>query len=315
MLLPPEHPDYPRALCDLEVPPTIALSARLETRRAVAIVGARSAVPEACAFAFALAYHLGKAGLAVVSGGAVGVDRCAHEGALAAGGATWLVAPCGRGEVYPRENEDLFARIAADPRGRIVWPFADGTPTTRDTPRRRNGVLVGLAERVVVVQARVQSGSRNAATWARKLGRALHVLPATPWTPGFEGSVLEGANGARALWSHESFFAELGLPPPRVTDPRATYGGIACRPTPIKRHRTPVVPSARRVVPRPDPEPWTDDETAVFSAISHAPVQQDAIIERTGLGAAATLTALLTLSLRDVVVEGPDGFFRRTTAT
>jgi DNA processing protein len=310
--LSPDDRGYPKRLCELELPPALELSRPLDTRaRVVAIVGSREASEQACAFAYGLAYHLAKAGIVIASGGAVGVDTCAHTGAMAAGGSTWAVACTGRGRVYPPKNRALFDAIEASSAGRMIWPFEEGTRKDPDTPRFRNSVLVALSERVVVVQARVQSGSRNAASWAWKLGRALHVVPGTPWDDAFGGTVLEGARGAKTLWSCEQFFHELALPPPDMTDPNARWQGHPF-PSAAPRRRPQMRYSfALPLTPQAPPPLLNETETRVFSAISQAPMHLDAIVEKAAVGTSATVTALLTLSLKNVVVEGPDGFFRR----
>jgi len=229
----------------------------------------------------------------------VGIDACAHRGAIEAGGATWAVACTGRDHTYPVENRALFASIEASPSSRMIWPFTAATVKDASTPRFRNGVLVALAERVVVVQARVKSGSRNAAAWAWRLGRKLYVVPGAPWDPAFEGSVAEGDRGAETLWSWGILFREMGLPPPGNL--------IRSRSRPSKR-RPAALPFGLPAAPRPVLD---ERETAVFSALSRAPAHRDAIVEKAGLPVSATVTALLTLSLKNVVVEGPDGFFRR----
>jgi DNA processing protein len=197
----------------------------------------------------------------------------------------------------------------------MIWPFPDGTPKDEDTPRFRNGVLVGLAEAVVVVQASLISGSRNAATWARDLDRRLFLVPGMPWDHAYEGTMIEGASGdAEPAWSIEHVFAKLGLPAPDLSDPSAEACGYTPRATRLRppKRRTQRF-SAAPLLPL-DLAGWSKEEKLVFSALSFAPTQQDTVIERVGLPTSSTLTALLTLSLKDVVVEGPDGFFRRRLA-
>lgn len=315
MKLTPASPSYPRALYHLDTPPTLTVSGPLATdRRRVAIVGSRSASPEARDFAFALAYHLARAGVVVVSGGAEGIDRTAHEGALAGGGATWLVSPAGRGVVFPPSHGELFAKLEREGTSRVIWPFPDGTPKDEHTPRYRNGVLVALSECLVVVQAQLRSGSRNAASWGRQLHRPVFVVPGMPWVEEFKGSVQEGAHGAEALWSIECLFHKLGLPPPDMKDPRAAQRGVL-PPSARPRRRKQPRPYAQSPLFSASQEGWNDDEKLVFSCTSEAPLHQDRIIEAAGLPTGSTLTALLTLSLKDVVVEGPDGFFRRKLAS
>ena len=321
MKLCPWDAGYPESLKQHDNQPSIVTSGPLDDEaRRIAIVGARYGEAGSRELAHQLAYHLAKAGFVIVSGGAVGVDTAAHTGARKAGGATWVVACTGRGApAYPEENAPLFAEIERDPRSRMIWPFHDGTTVTKITPRFRNTILVTLAEHVIVVQAHSRSGSLNAASEARYYGRPLWVVPGTPWNKQSEGSLQLLVDGARPVWSVESFFEELGLARPDMRDPRATLDLTQVARTRKRKH-------ARRAHPTPqlsisqgasrtvDVASWTNEEKHVFSCLSVERTQQDEIIAKTGLGTSSTVSALLTLSLKDVVVEGPGGFFRRSNA-
>jgi DNA processing protein len=314
--LDPEHPDYPRSLYRLDEPPAVSVSGRLPRGRRIAIVGSREPQKGSAGFAFVLAYHLARAGVIVVSGGAVGIDRAAHEGALHAEGATWLVSPTGRGWVYPASNRPFVARLEASSTSRVLWPFPDGTEMSTFTPRLRNGVLVGLAEAVIVVQASLKSGSRNAARWARHLGVKVFVPPGTPWDPEFYGSLREIRNGATMVPSMAELLSTLGVPYDAKADEQLLGHYRDYSPHWRKEGQERV---ERQTYSDPPLFPitfedWTEEEKLVFSKVSMAPTQRDKIIDAAGLGASATITALLTLSLKDVVVEGPDGFFRSRIA-
>src|SRR5690606_5294218 len=116
----------------------------------------------------------------------------------------------------------------------------------------------------------------------------------------FEGSMAEGAKGARAFWSIEWFFEQLRLPPPDLDDPGACWGGMMpLRGPPLRRPRRAQTYAAPPLFPV-DPGTWTEEERAVFSVLSSAPTQQDTVVARVGLPTSSTLTALLTLSLKDV---------------
>lgn len=306
MRLTPDDPAYPVRLRNLRSRPTVTLSGPLDHRgHAVAIVGSRSPTPEAVAFTRELASKLAAAGVVVVSGGAVGIDTAAHEAALASG-ITWCVAPNGRGHPFPPESAELFETIAASDRSRMIWPFSDGQEKTQETPKQRNEILVALAKVVVVVQAHLKSGSRNAAAHARRLGRPLFVVPAAPWMPAFSGSLYELSHprgGARPLCHASQLFRFLGLAWP---GPHGEW--------PIPPKQQPSLPNLEPPEPpetTPPAGPLTPEENAVFSALSATAQHTDELVARTGLPTSATITALLTLSLKDVVVEGPDGFFRR----
>lgn len=279
-------PQYPSRLRGLhEAPASLTTSGgSLEAERVVAIVGSRQATPDASAFARELASTLARLGVVVVSGGALGIDAAAHKGTLAAGGRTWAVAGTGHGAIFPEEHAGLFAEIARGP-GAMIWPFAPDY-RHRSAFLARNRVLVALSDAVVVVQAGFPSGALRAAAVARTLGRPLWVVPAPPWLDGFRGSrLLLDRGGARSLHFVDAFLASLGALPPAVLPAGA--------------------PPAR---------PLNQSEAAALGATSSAPLHLDEIASRAALSAQAAAAALLTLSLENVVVEGPPGFFTRRNA-
>jgi DNA processing protein len=127
-----------------------------------------------------MARGLARTGAAIVSGGALGIDAAAHEGALAEGAATFAVLGCGTDVVYPDRHGDLFARIARS--GGLVSEYAPGTPPRAGQFPARNRLIAGLAEAVIVVEAALRSGALITARWARTMGRPLIAVPGSPGT-------------------------------------------------------------------------------------------------------------------------------------
>jgi DNA processing protein len=309
------YPGYPTKLLELVNPPRVlTTSGPLVARRAVAIVGSRRATEGSLAFAHDLAFQLARAGVVVVSGGAVGVDSAAHRGALEAGGATWVVSPTRESEVYPPQHRALFADIASSSESRMIWPFADDHARTPKSFLYRNGVLAALSEAVVVVQAHFKSGSRNAVSCALDLGRPVWAVTAFPWAKEFQGSTSEIEHGrARPLCSARQLLTALEVEGP----PEPPQLALPYEPRPATQKNRRASRSARFPTPPPwalDTASWTSDEKLVFSKLWTGPMHMDQIVEATGLPVPAAATALLTLALKDVVVESPDGFFRRRTA-
>lgn len=145
------------------------------SRRAVAIVGARASTDYGAYVAAELAASLSQHSWTVVSGGAYGIDGRAHRGALAAGGHTVAVLPCGLDVCYPRGHDGLFQQVRQQ--GLLVGEFPPGCEPTRYRFLERNRVIAGLAAGVVVVEAAARSGARNSAGWAERLGRHVMAVP------------------------------------------------------------------------------------------------------------------------------------------
>ena len=152
--------DYPRALLELgHAPPALFHLGRrdLLAQPAFAIVGSRNATAQGRATAREFAQALGRAGLTIVSGLAVGIDAAAHEGALETTASTIAVVATGLDRVYPARNRGLAMRIASD--GALLSEYLPGTPPRKEHFPQRNRLISGLARGVLVVEATLSSGS------------------------------------------------------------------------------------------------------------------------------------------------------------
>jgi len=142
----------------------------------VAVVGARAASPYGSHVAAELGFGLSEAGMAVVSGGAYGIDAAAHRGALTAGRApTVVVLACGPDVSYPRRHDALFAQVLE--RGLLVSEVPPGSAPTRVRFLVRNRVIAGLSQGTVVVEAAARSGSLATAARAVEIGRHVMAVP------------------------------------------------------------------------------------------------------------------------------------------
>ncbi|MEI6668957.1 MAG: DNA-processing protein DprA [Acidobacteriota bacterium] len=183
--------DYPAGLAAIPDAPAIVWTrgSLCPMNLAVAVVGSRTATPQALDVAFQLSEGLTRAGLVVVSGLARGVDAAAHRGALHAGGPTVAVLGCGADIVYPAEHRRLAARIGES--GGLVSELPPGAPPRAWHFPRRNRIISGLSLGVVVVEAASDSGSLITARCALEQGRPVMAVP---------GAILSGRNrGAHAL--------------------------------------------------------------------------------------------------------------------
>jgi DNA processing protein len=177
----PGDPEWPGQLADLgdEQPYVLWLRGNADLRfcclRSVAIVGSRAATAYGSYVAAEFAASAATRGLAVVSGGAFGVDAAAHRGALGAGGMTIAVLASGVDTPYPAAHTELFDAIAAQ--GVIVSEWPPGAHVTRLRFLVRNRVIAALATGTLVVEAGQRSGALNTARHARDLQRSLMAVP------------------------------------------------------------------------------------------------------------------------------------------
>jgi DNA processing protein len=285
----------PPRLSDLPQPPErLYLHGCLPRGPAVAIVGTRSATREAVDWTRALAAELAAAGVAVLSGGAEGIDTAAHEGALDAGGVTVVVTPAGFDHPFPKANAGLFRRVV-ESHGGYLSTYPDQLTAKRHHFFARNGYLVALSHAVIVAQTRFRGGAVNAAKWARQLGRPLFVVPQSPWVEPGSGAIVELRRGARPLDRAKdvlTFLAESGLHALSPGTPSIKEGSV----------------QAELWLPSSD-----SAGDPVLEAVRAGAVHADEIADRTGLSAATVQRRILTLTLSGVLVPGPLGSLKLVT--
>jgi DNA processing protein len=275
--------DYPQALLELgHAPPALFQIGRREllARPAFAIVGSRHGTPQGLETAREFAHALGAAGLAIVSGLALGIDAAAHEGALGTEGSTLAVVGTGLDRVYPARNRDLAMRIARD--GVLLSEYLPGTPPRKENFPRRNRLISGLARGVLVVEATLSSGSLITARLAGDQGREVFAIPGSIHSP--------FAKGCHKLIREGATLVETAQDVLDVLRP-----GAAERPT--SDERAPVEAQA--------------DATQLLVAMGYDPVSVDALVERTGAPAQAIAAELVTLELDGRIAALPGGHWQR----
>lgn len=192
---------YPHRLRALDAPPAVLHVAGDQRRLRgllaedpVAVVGARRASPYGSEVARSLAQGIASAGLAVISGMALGIDSAAHAGALAVDGGTVAVLPAGAEHVYPAAKRNLHARIVRS--GAVVSELPPGSRVWRWTFPARNRIVAALSAMTVVVEAGERSGALLTARFARGLGRPLGAVPGRVTSPQAAGANALLAAGA-----------------------------------------------------------------------------------------------------------------------
>lgn len=143
--------------------------------RSVSIVGTRSATAYGSHVCTEMAAALAERGWTVISGGAFGIDGCAHRATLAAAGITIAVLACGVDHAYPQGHHGLFRSIRE--RGATMSEWPPGRMPTRPAFLVRNRVIAALSRGTVVVEAALRSGALNTARHARDQSRPLMAVP------------------------------------------------------------------------------------------------------------------------------------------
>jgi DNA processing protein len=291
-----DDPYYPARLRAVEMPPPVLFVrgslTEIAARRAVAVVGTRRATDLGRLTAGRIAAGLVRAGAAVVSGLAVGTDGAAHAAAVSEGGLTVAVLGSGHARLFPRAHERL-ANAIVEAGGAVISEHPPHTAPSRGTFPRRNRVVSGLSDAVVVVEAGERSGALITAGWALEQGRDCYLVPGALGDPAAAGcnAFLRAFPGeTRVVCGVPELIEDLGL----VVESAAERG-----PNPMVGERARGHPSAA-------PSAGADAvlaslgpvEGLVAELLSAGPVTADELAARSGLAAAAVLGAVTLLELK-----------------
>ena len=191
--------------------------------RAAAIVGTRASSGYGEHMAAELAAGLVERDVAVVSGGAYGIDGAAHRAALAADGSTVAVLAGGVDILYPAGHSALLHRVSST--GLLVSEYPPGVRPARHRFLTRNRLVAALSSATVVVEAGVRSGAASTAAWARALGRVVCALPGPVTSTASAGCHALIRSGAELVTRAEEVVEIIGPPGefaedlPRPADP------------------------------------------------------------------------------------------------
>ncbi|OHU28029.1 DNA protecting protein DprA [Mycobacteroides chelonae] len=251
------------------------------TSRAAALVGTRACTGYGEHVAAELASGLAAHEMAVVSGGAFGIDGAAHRAALACEGITVAVLAGGVDVPYPSAHSGLLYRIARH--GLVVSEYPPGVRPARYRFLTRNRLVAALSGATVVVEAGVRSGAANTAAWARGLGKPVGAVPGPITSVASAGTHVEIAErGARLVVCAQDVIELAGRLGEFAADPE--------RPASIV-------------------DGLGEDEKRVYDALpgrGSASIQQ--LIAESGLTSGQVQGALAILELEELVVDADGGW-------
>ncbi|CAN5121648.1 DNA-processing protein DprA [soil metagenome] len=276
--------DYPDALLQTADPPAMLyLHGRRELLGAasLAVVGSRSPTPQGRDNAEAFSKALSEAGLAIISGLALGVDGAAHQGALAGAGSTIAVVGTGLDQIYPKRHKALAAAIAEQ--GLIISEYSLGMPPLSQNFPRRNRIIAGLSQGCLVVEAALKSGSLITARLASEAGREVFAIPGSIHSPLSRGCHALIRQGAKLVESAADILEEL----PSLKSP-------------------PAAPEAA-----PTTHNFSLDQMRLLERMGYDPISLDGLQARCGWSAADLSAALLELEMVGAVARLPGQMFQR----
>lgn len=283
--------DYPFRLSAIpDAPPVLYYKGdtALFDRQLCAIVGARNASGAGLKLTNKIATELGQNGVGIVSGLARGIDTAAHHASLSTGTIACLAG--GLDVVYPEENRSLYRDILET--GLIVGEMPPGTkPQARHFPRR-NRVISGLSNGVLIIEAAARSGSLITARYAAEQGRDLFAVPGSPLDPRSAGGNQLLKDGAILVRDGSDIIQELATP----QMPQKVAGGA------------PTKPAARGTKTTAARRPSTKN---LLSLLNPSPIHIDEIVALSGMAAQSVVAELQLLELDGKIARHSGGRFSR----
>jgi len=277
--------DYPRLLREIPDPPALLFVCGDKTlldQPQIAIVGSRNPTRSGQENARAFAAYLAQAGLAITSGLAIGIDACAHRGALEAGGKTIAVFGTGLDRVYPAQQRELAHQIAAQ--GALISEFPLGSAPRREHFPKRNRIISGMSLGALVVEAALQSGSLITARLAADQGREVFAVPGSIHSPLARGCHALIRQGAKLVETAQDILEELA-PLAHLAQPAAVEIGRA--------------------------HPHDEQTAILLEHLGYDPVDIDTLVERSGLTPDFISSMLLQMELHGLIEARPGGKYLR----
>lgn len=278
-------PGYPKDLLHFDDPPPVLfLKGRFQLiqQKSVAVVGTRKASAPGRRFAESLGRELSCAGFPVVSGLALGIDAAAHRGALDGPGGTVAVLGTGVDQVHPPSHRRLQAAVV-ESGGLLVSEFLPNERARSHHFPRRNRILAGLSQAVVVVEAGRRSGALITVDHALDLGRDVYAVPGpVEWSQSRGTNALLG-DGAIIVTSPGDLLAKLGA---------ASTCGV------------------NGVGAGPDGAAGAADPLGILEVLATRPLTTDVVTDLLDAPASRVLAELTELELDGWVVRSEDGWHR-----
>lgn len=174
-----EKEEYPKRLASIvKAPKYLYYRGNIQIinqRKNIAVIGSRHASEKGIKMAYQIGYALGKKGINVVNGLALGCDTHALHGALAAGGTCVAVMPCGLDQIVPYSNRNLANKILLNG-GCLISEYLPSTPAQRYQYVQRDRLQSGMSDGVLVIEASCDSGTMHTVRYAIKQGRRVACI-------------------------------------------------------------------------------------------------------------------------------------------
>ncbi len=321
-VLTPEDAGYPQILGTLYSPPLVlygkGILPDLDTASVpiIGMVGTRECTAYGIKAAGGVAAGLAAAGSVVISGGAKGIDRASHEGALYGGGRTVAVQACGLDVEYPLPNRQLRQRIVEEG-GAIITEYLPGTPAFANHFRVRNRLISGLSWGICIVEAPERSGALITARHAREQGRDVFVVPGNITSAESVGSnelIKEGATlitRPSEILRDYQFRCSGALQEEEADRAQHAYFEYVARGAQTSRPVKRVADGSRVSTAMSCPETVSDMAKKVYGVLTDTPITAEELCCVIGMPAGTLFAALTELELHGCARSYPGKRYSR----
>jgi len=257
-----------------------------EKKTCVAIVGTRSPTRYGMDASRLFASELSRHGICIISGLARGIDGAAHRAAIEESCCTVAVLGSGLDIIYPKEHEKLAMNII-ESGGALLSEYPLGFPPKKENFPKRNRILAGLSDAVIVVEARTRSGALITARLALEQGKDIYAIPGSIFSPCSEATHQLIKDGASLVMYPKDVLLDLH--------------GFASQ--------FPVFCIQNNII---HDDSLSEEEKQILSILDYYPTHIDLLCSKMNMPENLSLSALTSLELKGLIFSLPGKLYQKT---
>lgn len=271
-----EYPDKMKKI--FSAPRFFYYKGKLPQGKNIAVIGARNCSGYGSRVAFQIAKELAQTGVGIISGLAYGVDRAAHDGALAGRGATYGIMGCGIDICYPKCHQMVYDKMC-ETGGGIISEYPPGTQPLSWFFPQRNRIIAALSDGILVSEAREKSGTLITVSFGLEYGKTIYAVPGRVDDVLSQGCIRLIKEGAKPVVKAEDILEDM----------------IEYHENKKKRKRCSAVLSGT--------------EQMVFECLKYHPKHIEMLLTETGLNYTILLKSLEELQSKGLIFRQGQGYY------
>ena len=322
----PDSEFYPKKLLTIEDYPLVLYvrgdATCLNSNLSIAVIGSRTCSAYGEEVTEKITKGLSENKVTIISGGALGIDSVAHRTAIENGSKTVLVMGCGHGYGYLPENAELRKNVAKN--GALITEYPPFYPVDHGSFPKRNRIISGMSDGVLVTEAAKNSGTFSTVNHARRQNRTIFALPGDIISKKFDGSNQLIVEGAIPVFSGEDILQKYGVESKDTSVEKSDtpFMNIEERGKTARKGKTPSKKKKAKEAPKAEnktekitekrknpPEGISKNAEMVYNVMSEGESELDFITRKSGLGISVVLAAISELEIFGAVSKsGPNTY-------